>query len=52
MNLGEKEVDKRISIGKEWIQNENANKITRFLGIWLNCKLKDSLVRSRAQEVV
>jgi hypothetical protein len=52
MNSRKKKDNKEIIIGGKQIQEESTNKITRFLGVWLNCKLKDSLIRSRAQETV
>ena len=52
MNSGEIKENRKISIEDEIIQEEGVNKITRFLGVWLNCKLKDSMIRARAQETV
>jgi hypothetical protein len=52
MNSKLKKEEKKLSFGQEWIKEEGENKITRFLGIWLNCKLKESLVRAKAKEIV
>src|SRR6185295_2727929 len=52
MNTKEEKKDRTIFFGKEWIQEENENKIVQFLDIWLNCKLKESTIKSRAKEIV
>src|ERR1043165_2814272 len=52
MNTKSDKKERTIFFGKEWIQEESENKIIQFLGIWLNCKLKESTIRSRAKEVI
>ena len=52
MNTKEEMKDRTIFFGKEWIQEENENKIVWFLDIWLNCKLKELTIKSRVKEIV
>ena len=52
MNTKERTENRTIQIGGEQIHEEDENKITRFLGIWLNNNLKEFLVKTRAQEDV
>jgi ribonuclease HI len=52
MNTQERKEERRIFYGGEWIPEEDDSKITRFLGIWLNKKLKESAVKAKAKEIV
>jgi hypothetical protein len=52
LNTKEAKENRRIKLGNEWIYEEDGNKITRFLGIWLNNKLKETLIKAKAKELV
>lgn len=52
VNPSEKKEDRKLYFGKEWLLEEGKNKITRFLGVWLNNKLDETLVKARAKEIV
>src|SRR5260364_351775 len=51
-NTKKEKEERCIALGGEIVKEEGDSKVTRFLGIWLNCKLKESLVRAKAKEVI
>jgi ligand-binding SRPBCC domain-containing protein len=52
MNSKETKENRKIKLGDEWIYEEDKSKITRFLGIWLNNRLKETIIRAKAKELV
>jgi hypothetical protein len=52
MNSREPKENRRIKLSNEWIYEEGKTKITRFLGIWLNSKLNENQIKTRAKELV
>ena len=52
MNSKESKENRKIKLSNEWIHEEEKAKITRFLGIWLNSKLNESQIKTRAKELV
>jgi hypothetical protein len=51
-NPSEPKENRKIKLSNEWIYEEEKTKITRFLGIWLNSKLNENQIKSRAKELV
>src|SRR5260363_181993 len=51
-NTKKEKKERCIALGGKTVKEEGDSKVTRFLGIWLNCKLKESLVRAKAKEVI
>ncbi|CAG8805887.1 41906_t:CDS:2, partial [Gigaspora margarita] len=44
--------DKYINFCNSEIRKESTNSITHFLGIWLNTKIKETLIKAKAKEIV
>src|SRR5690242_16395527 len=52
MNSSNKSENKRVFFGGEWIYEEKETKILRFLGIWLNSKMKETAIKTKAKEII
>ena len=44
--------ERKIRLSEEWVCKEEKEKLTRFLGIWLNNKLSEKQIKRKAKEVI